>query len=150
MVIKITLSIFGDDLWSEIILNTISGNYIVESSFNPDDKKFENSEETYGYGGISFWHPHKFAILDSLVSYESWFISFLNYNHEVFKSNNIEEVVLFTEIYHSSDNCNFEIFNKESLRDLAKIGVSLPVSVYSINENELSAWENEIELEWVG
>jgi hypothetical protein len=149
MVFKYTFSISGDDLYPEKVLDKIQGDFIAVSHFSPTDKKkFGDKNSEYGYGGISFWHPNKFATEDRIMDYEKAFVEFIENNYGLFFQNGGNDLDIYLEIYYDGGQCNFEVFNKEMLSKLAKLGVSLPISIYILEENQLQEWENEISLLW--
>lgn len=150
MIYKIIFSILGENFWPQKIINNIEGDFIVESYFSPTDKKFENSNDEYGYGGMFFFHPKKFAVPGCVLEYEKAFVDFLENNYRLFKENGVEDLEFFIELYYDGGQCNFEIFNKELLKKIADFDVSIPVSVYILKEEELQQWENEIGREWEG
>jgi hypothetical protein len=144
MIYKFILSISGDDFYPEKILNEIQGDFVVDSFFNPTDKMPIKISEEYGYGSISFWHPNKSSTDDEIIKYENAFIEFIERNLSVFVDNGAKEFEIYIEIYFDGGQCNFEIFNKELLNKLATFGVSLPISVYVLKNEEIQKWEDEI------
>ena len=148
MIYKINLSISGDNLFPEKIINKISGKFIVDSFHSPTDKKFEDGNDIYGYGTIFFWHPKKFASQDNVSEYEEAFVDFLENNYSLFVDEGTQDFVLYIEIYYDGGQCNFEVFNSKLLEKMARFRVSIPVSVYTLNQKELQEWEDEIETAW--
>jgi hypothetical protein len=148
MIYKYNFSISGDCFDPEKVIERIQGDFIIVSSFRPTDKKFLNSSEEYGYGNISFWHKRKFSTDGLRIQYENDFIEFIVKNHSLFIENGANEFDIFLEIYFDGGQCNFEIFNKELLKKLSNIGVSLPISVYVLKRQKFNKWENEIKLDW--
>lgn len=148
MIYKYDFSVFGNTFYPEKILNKIEGDFIIDTYFSPKDKKFSNTSEEYGYGGISFWHPQKFATEAKIVDYEKAFVDFIEKNDKLFKENGVDDLQIFMEIYYNGSQCNFEIFNKDLLKKLTKYKVSFPVSVYLLGEKEIQEWENEIKSKW--
>jgi len=148
MVFKIELFISGDNFWPKSIMNKIWGNFIVKSFYCPNDKKFKNADEVYGYGGMSFWHPKKFTLENNISVYEQMFVVFIENNYQLFVENGVEDFCLYIEVYYDGGQCNFEIFDRNFLQRLAKFKVSMPVSVYALNKKKYREWVNEIQLEW--
>ena len=148
MVYKYNFSISGDMFYPEKILDKIQGNFTIDSFFNPNDKITPNSNKEYGYGGISFYHPKKYTV-DFIKEYEEAFVEFIEINSKLFFDFGIEEMQIFIEIYYDGGQCNFEVFDKKMLSKLSFFEVSLPVSVYILEENEPQKWENEINREWI-
>lgn len=148
MIYKYSISISGDDFHPEKIIEEIQGNFVVNTYFNPTDKKPINTSEEYGYGSMSFWHPNKNSTEDELNKYEMSFVEFIEKNYTLFVKNGVKEFEIFVEIYFDGGQCNFEIFNKELLKKIGMLGVSLPISVYVLNNDEVQKWEDEIKLVW--
>jgi hypothetical protein len=146
MIYKYNFSISGDTFYPEKIINEIQGSFIIDSYFNPTDKKFDSNE--YGYGGMSFWHSKKFSTEDRILEYEKGFVEFIENNNNLFIKNGVSDVEIFMEIYYDGGQCNFEIFNKELLKKIINFDVSIPVSIYVLNDKEIQAWENEIKITW--
>lgn len=148
MIYKYDFSISGDNLYPEKIINKIQGDFIIMSFFSPSDKKPVNNAEEYGYGGMSFWHKKKFSTEGEILKYEKDFIEFIEKNHTLFVENGVSEFEIFIEIYFDGGQCNFEIFNKELLKQIGNFGVSLPISIYLLKSEEIQRWESEIKLKW--
>ncbi len=148
MIFKYDFSVSGDNFYPDRILNEIQGNFNIDSYFKPTDKKFKGGSEEYGYGGISFWHSKKFSTEDEILKYEKDFIDFIEKNYSLFIENGVSELEIFMEIYFDGGQCNFEIFNREMLKQIKSFEVSLPISVYVLKNEELQKWENEIKLVW--
>ena len=147
MIYKISLSIFGDKLEPGSIINSLLGDFTVESFNAPQDKK-PQSEDIYGFGSITFWHPNKFANSDRVAAYEKDFIRFLEDNYPLFAKYGADECEFFLEIYYDGGQCNFQIFDRNILKRLAKYKTSIPVSVYTLSVKEIEEWEKEIEQLW--
>ncbi|WP_270090340.1 hypothetical protein [Sphingobacterium sp. SYP-B4668] len=81
MIFKYRFSVAGDNFYPEVILNNIQGDFVVDSYFNPTDKKVDNKPDEYGYGNLSFWHKSKFSTEDEIAEYEKDFIEFIEKNH---------------------------------------------------------------------
>jgi len=148
MIYKYSFSISGVSFYPETILENIQGDFVIDSYFKPSDKKPINISEEYGYGGISFWHPQKFSTEDEIIKYEKSFIEFIEKNYSLFFDNGANDLEIFIEIYFDGGQCNFEIFNKNFLKKLGKFGVSLPISVYVLKNDEIQKWEEEVKLVW--
>jgi hypothetical protein len=148
MIFKYDLTVSGDNFYPDKILSEIQGDFMVDSCFNPTDKKFIDNSVEYGYGGISFWHPQKFSTEDRIENYEKEFIEFIEKNYTLFVKNGVNGFVIFIEIYFDGGQCNFEIFNTELLKKLGTFGISLPISIYVLKTEEIQKWEDEIKLVW--
>lgn len=148
MIFKYNFSVFGDTFYPESIIQEVKGDFIIDSFFKPTDKKFEESSDEYGYGGISFWHPQKFSTEDKIENYEKEFVDFIEINYSLFIKNGVKEFEIYIEIYFDGEQCNFEIFNKDIMNKLGNIGVSLPTSIYVLKSEEIQKWEDEIKIVW--
>lgn len=51
------------------------------------------------------------------------------------------------EVYYLLQ-CNFEIFNRDLLKQLATFNIALPVSAYELTEEYYNNWELEIRELW--
>jgi hypothetical protein len=149
MIYKITLSISGKKFHPNNIIGKISGDFSIESSIQPNDKIFADREDTHDFGGISFWHPKKFSLQETIQKYEIDFIEFIESNQALFLENGVEEFSFFYEVYYEKSNqCNFEIFSKELLKRVSLLDLSFPVSIYGLGKNELKKWVKEVEIDW--
>lgn len=97
---------------------------------------------------MSFWHPNKNSTEDEIIKYEISFVEFIEKNYTLFVKNGVNEFEIFVEIYFDGGQCNFEIFNKELLKKFGNFGVSFPISVYVLKNEEIQKWEEEIKIDW--
>lgn len=148
MIFKYDFSVSGDDFYPEKIIDRIGGDFIIDSFFNPTDKRLYDLEGIYGYGGMSFWHPKKFSTEDSIIKFETDFVDFIEENYTLFIENGVTDFQIFIEVYFDGGQCNFEIFNKQLLKKIGNFEVSLPISVYVLKNKELQKWEDEVKLKW--
>lgn len=137
MVFKYNFSVSGDNFYPETILNNIQGNFIVDSYFNPTDKKFDNKPDEYGNGNLSFWHKNKLSTEVEIAKYEGDFVEFIEKNHLLFVENGVSELAIFLEIYFDGGQCNFEVFNKQLLKRIGDLRVTLPISVYLLKNEQI-------------
>lgn len=147
MIYKIGLSVSGDNFFPESVVDEVVGDFIVKSSNRPNDK-FENREGTYDFGDVLFWYVKNFATQNYVARYEKHFVDFLEENHSLFIKNEAEDFSFFIEIYFDGGQCNFEIFSKDLLRRIAKLKISIAVSVYILSEEYIQDWSNEIDVDW--
>ncbi|MBQ9600400.1 MAG: interleukin [Neisseriaceae bacterium] len=84
---------------------------------------------------LSFEHKNKFSKEYHDREYEQEFVDFFKNNYELLKEYGAEEFVLMMDIFYC-DQCNFEIFDKGKLKELAKGDVSLPISVYYLEPDD--------------
>jgi hypothetical protein len=134
---RISIDIYGDNFSPKQLLSQIKGSYLVITSNEPDDCKWEDKDELYEFGFLSLMHPMKVGIDDVCYSeYENWYIEFLECNFNSIKACGGEDLSIGFEIFYNKQ-CNFEIFNKEILKRLAIFNVSIPVSVYNISSEHI-------------
>ena len=148
MIYKYSLSVSGDRFYPERILTNIQGDFIADSYFNPTDQKFENEPDEYGCGSLIFLHKNKCSTEDEIRKYEEDFIEFIKDNHILFIENGATEIEIFIEIYYDGGQCNFEIFNRELLKQIGDFEVALPVSIYALTKEEIQQWKSEISWSW--
>jgi len=148
MIYKILINIFGDNFYPNEVLSKIQTNFKVESNFKPGDTKFIKSDQIIAYGFVILMHPKKIATEKFLQTYSEEVISFLEINYKFFKDHGAQEFELYLEYYYEGPQCNFEIFNREFLLRISKLGVSLPISVYKLDTEKYVKWEEEINRDW--
>lgn len=142
MIFKYYFSISGDNFYPDRIIDNIQGSFLINSYFKPGDKKFAGKSDEYEYGGMSFWHPKKFSTEDNIIEYDESFIEFIEKNKSLFIANGVDKLEIYMEIYFDGGQCNFQIFDRVSLKKLANSEVFLPVSVYVLTEEEIRLnWE---------
>lgn len=146
MIYKYEFSISGDNFDPEQLVKIVNDQFIIDSYFTSSDRK--SNGEKYGFGNMSFLHPLKYATEFEVRDYEKSFVDFVERNYSIFKKYGGDDFQFFIEIYYDGVQCNFEIFDKELLRKLGSMGVSLPVSVYSLEVKEILKWEAEINEAW--
>ncbi|EGV38396.1 interleukin-7 [Neisseria weaveri LMG 5135] len=78
-------------------------------------------------------HENEFSKEFPDLEYEKSFVNFFSENYDLLKENGATDFSIFIEIYYV-DQCNFEIFNRDLLVELAKYRVNLPISVYHIQD----------------
>jgi hypothetical protein len=129
LIFKITLTISGDRFFPSKAIPYIDRKYILES--------FQDAEKDLTHGVIFYMHPHLFGIEGNGTDYEEWFVKLLEENFDILHKHGAEEINLFTEVYYSDDQCNFEILDREMLKRIRKFNVAYPVSVYRLSEKEI-------------
>jgi hypothetical protein len=147
MIFKITFSATGDLFLPSKIIDKVNGNFVIKSIHSPGDQ-FANREGAYDFGTISYWHPKQFATDDNIAAYEDDFIQFITANQQIFQENLADDLSLYIEVYFDRGQCNFEIFSKSSLTTLANANISLPISVYVLDDTKLQEWEAEVVSAW--
>lgn len=148
MIFKIILIVAGKSFLPGTILDKINEHFQISSMNNPSDKKFNNREDVYGFGSISFFHPRKFSTEETIFDYNEWLINFLRNNYRIFVDGGADNFQFFIEVYYEGEQCNFEIFNQDQLQKISNIKISLPVSVYKLGNMEMEKWEEEIRTDW--
>ena len=85
---------------------------------------------------ISIEHPTDIGIEYNMEIYNQWYVDFIENNHSTLKHNGLDKINIFINVFYSGQ-CNFEIFESQSLSILSKYNVSLPISVFHLSNNEL-------------
>ena len=125
MFVKFSLTIYGVNFTPDKIVNNLNTTLIVDEMV-VDHMYMGKDIET---NLLSFEHKNKFSKEYYDGEYEQEFVDFFRNNYALLKKYGAEEFVLMMDIFYC-DQCNFEIFDKDKLPELAKGDVSLPISVY--------------------
>lgn len=125
LLIKLTIDLYFNH---GITPDTISG--IIHMPFKVVDV---NTEEHY----ISIEHPTDIGIEYEMEKYHQWYVKFVENNYSILRNNGLEYANIFINVFYKGQ-CNFEIFDKESLATLSKYDVSYPISVFALSDKELS------------
>ena len=149
MIYKITISVLGSNFYPEQAANHAVGGFIVKDIHAPSDIRPQIGDR-YDFGSISFWHQNEFSTEDRVANYETDIVDFLVTNQRLFSDQGADEFHLFYEIYYSEGQCNFEILNSKLIKMMSSMHISLPVSVYRLDVDELADWEREINERWHG
>lgn len=104
-------------------------------SHEPDEID-EESGENFGFGCISILNPIRIGVEYELIEYQEWYVDFIEMMDAVFKGCGGGEINLFIDIFYSGQ-CNLEILDRNFLGRVAKYNVALPISVYSLKNDEL-------------
>ena len=91
---------------------------------------------------ISIEHPTDIGIEYNMEIYNQWYVDFIENNHSTLKHNGLDKINIFINVFYSGQ-CNFEIFESQSLSILSKYNVSLPISVFHLSNNELKEILND-------
>lgn len=94
------------------------------------------------YDFISIEHPTDIGIEYNMEIYNQWYVDFIENNHSALKHNGLDKINIFINVFYSGQ-CNFEIFESQSLSILSKYNVSLPISVFHLSNNELKEILND-------
>ena len=73
---------------------------------------------------ISIEHPIDIGIEYNMEIYNQWYVDFIENNHSTLKHNGLDKINIFINVFYSGQ-CNFEIFESQSLSILSKYNVSL-------------------------
>jgi len=138
IVYKITLSIFGDDFFPSKLPDINEMRLRMVDTFNPIDKRNADNKE-YGYWNITYMHDNIFATRDALSDFNQDFVNFIETYYKIFEEFKSQEYHIFTEVYYSGEQCNFEILSFSLLNRLALLNLSIayPVSVYKMKKKEI-------------
>lgn len=68
-------------------------------------------------------------------AYEDDIVSFIEWNYSRLIQAGADDFWVFMDVYYQ-DQCNFEIFNKHRLNRLSRFNVSLPISVYAVDDED--------------
>ncbi|WP_193004360.1 interleukin [Neisseria yangbaofengii] len=106
---------------------------VTGENFNPTEVlsglKTSLVIDDFGIGYLYLVHKNEFSSEFPDINYEIEFVKFFEENSHLLKAKGADTFSIFMDIYYS-DQCNFEIFNKDLLNKLAKHSVSLPISVF--------------------
>jgi len=127
MYLRFTIMIFGDNFKPSKMVNNLETSLEVTDYFDAGGKN--EFGEINNYGCLVANHKNEFSKEYCDSEYEQEFVDFFRKNYQSLILNNADDLRIFIEAYYS-DQCNFEIFDNESLAELAKYKVSLPISVY--------------------
>lgn len=127
MYLRFTIMIFGDNFKPSKMVNNLETSLEVTDYFDAGGKN--EFGEINNYGCLVANHNILLKIHFCDSEYEQEFVDFFRKNYQSLILNNADDLRIFIEAYYS-DQCNFEIFDNESLAELAKYKVSLPISVY--------------------
>ena len=146
MVYKYSFIASGQNFYPSRLIPKFTQEIIVE---NYTDYGLEtNKNFEYLDGRILFWHPKKYSTNDSLQFYEEQFVSFIQKNYSIFVEAGAVDFEIFMEVYYDVEQCNFEIFDRDKLKILSAMNISLPISIYAIGKSKLKRWEKEIIKDW--
>ncbi|KAB5264412.1 hypothetical protein F9959_03775 [Bacteroides stercoris] len=85
---------------------------------------------------ITIEHPTDIGIEYNMEIYNQWYVNFIDKNYSALKNNGLDRINIFINVFYSGQ-CNFEIFDSQSMSILSKYNVSLPISVFHLSNNEL-------------
>lgn len=123
MYMRFTITISGSHFQPNKVLKKLNTSLILDGLFE------ENDTDSIIY----FRHKNEFSEEYPDDSYEELFVEFFRKNYSILKESGADNFSIFIDIYYS-DQCNFEIFNKKYLKELSQFDISLPISVYHIDE----------------
>lgn len=86
---------------------------------------------------------------EQVTRYHAWFASFLETNHRVFTECGVDDLRILMEVFYAEGyQCNLEVFDREAISIIGKFNVALPISTYSLSEENLTKWAEEIKLNY--
>jgi hypothetical protein len=136
LLLRISLDLQGDNFSPKGLLSQLKEPFIIFSSNEPSDYKDSNNKDQYEFGSISILHPKKIGIEFELEDYQEWYVNLIEKNYEKFKTLGVKDISLFVDVFYN-DQCNFEIFNKNLLKRISDYSISIPISVYNLNKDQL-------------
>ncbi|KOS06910.1 hypothetical protein AM493_13375 [Flavobacterium akiainvivens] len=136
---KITLNLMGDSFSPKKLLSEIGNDAIVFESIEPDDANDKSETGVYGFGSLDLLSPMRYALHETLYSeYYPWYIDYVRRHIAQFRQQGVTEINLFIELfYNGTHQLNLEIFSKEHFAQIAQYGISLPLSVYIVSNEQL-------------
>lgn len=130
MYARFTIHISGNKFIPSKTIEKLKTLLVVDEFF---DSSGNELNETSSWGDMYLIHKNEFSKEFPDIEYEESFVNFFSENYDLLKENGATNFSIFIEIYYA-DQCNFEIFNRDLLVELAKYKVSLPISVYHIQD----------------
>lgn len=124
LLIKLTIDLYFNH---SVTPKTLNG--IINMPFRVVDV---NTEEHY----ISIEHPTDIGIEYEMENYHQWYVKFVDDNYNILRNNGLEYANIFINVFYKGQ-CNFEIFDKDSLAVLSKYDVSYPISIFALSDKEL-------------
>ena len=131
MFVRFSISIYGVNFTPDKIVNNLNTTLVVDEIVIDHTYMGKNIETNL----LSLKHKNKFSKEYYDEEYEQEFVDFFKNNYELLKQYGAEDFTLMMDIY-CCDQCNFEIFDKDKLPELAKGDVSLPISVYYLEPDD--------------
>lgn len=131
MYTKYTILVTGDNFNPDDVINKLDTELVIDKIHEPN--KSVKKDEFYGRGSLILTHKNKFSTEYPDEAYEKVFIDFYEKNHSLLKQAGANDFNIILDVYYS-DQCNFEIFNKHQLRKLGQYEVSLPISIYYLDD----------------
>ena len=134
LIIQISLDVSGVFFSPKKFHQIVNDDYFVFSEQEPliNSDNQELNEDGY----LSILNPQKMGIQYELSEYEEWYITFLRKNRDILIKLGVESINLFFDVFYTNQ-CNFEIFDKEKLKNISEYNVSIPVSVYLVSNDEI-------------
>ena len=128
MRIKFEISISGEDFDPAKFMEEYTGALTLVDCVKKSDTN-PHTKDCYDYGSVTVGYKDNYLAQYYDEVYEKVFINFFIDNEQLLLKFDYEEIDLFVNVYYK-DQCNFEIFDKNSLKILSRWDVSLPISVY--------------------
>lgn len=127
MYMRFTIKVSGQKFDPKKILQQLVTNLIVDDYVEP----IFYSEHEYDYGEMYLLAKQEFSHEYPDDEYQNLFIDFFDKNHNNLVLAGATDFQIMLDIYYK-DQCNFEIFDKDILKKIAKYNICLPISVYKV------------------
>jgi len=113
------------------------GDQFNSSEFRKNIKeKFYNDKEEDQDNCMSIECPQRIGIEYELDHYFEWYVKFIEKYFDDMVLFGTEEINLMINVFYS-DQCNFEMFNRDMISRLSKFPIAFPISVYETSNKEL-------------
>ena len=125
--VRFYITISGANFQSSLVVNQLNTSLIIKEIITD-----------YSFGDwnmLQLFHQNEFSKRFPDNDYEQEFVDFFKNNYELLKEHGAEDFRIMMDIFYC-DQCNFEIFDKDKLPELAKGDVSLPISVYYLEPDD--------------
>lgn len=90
------------------------------------------------YNTISIEKPSGIGINNYMISYEKWYVDFLDKYYVKLLELGVERFDICISVFFFGQ-CNFEIFTNQMLQNLSRKNVSLPISVFKVTKEEIES-----------
>lgn len=125
MYLRLTFNIFGENFNAEHCKDVL---YMTELKTIFDVNYPHN---------LSFVHSNEFSKEYWDEQYEESYYVFIKNNIDVLKDYGANEFDIFIEVYkQESEQCNFQILDQKFLKLVGDHEISLPISIYTVFEND--------------
>jgi len=124
MYMRLTFNIFGNNFKAKECIEDLDSEELIHEY----DEEYPNH--------LSFVHPKSFSRYRE-EEYEKAFLDYIIKNIATMSNHGAYRFSIFTEMYkYNDEQCNFGILNSGFYPYIWKYNISLPVSVYTIEEGD--------------